>query len=75
MWEDPMGLLMLRCPATGRGFDAGVKIDETSFKRMPDKISAARCPHCGLEHAWRPSEARVLDVMNDSKPYDGLGRH
>jgi hypothetical protein len=29
-----MGLLMLRCPTTGRGFDAGVEIDETSFKRM-----------------------------------------
>jgi hypothetical protein len=29
-----MGILMLRCPTTGRGFAAGVNTDETTFKRL-----------------------------------------
>jgi hypothetical protein len=70
--EDSMGLLMLRCPTTGRGFDAGVDTDETTFERLPDTISTARCPHCGQEHRWRPSDGRLLDALNDSKPYGGL---
>jgi hypothetical protein len=67
-----MGLLMLRCPTTGRGFDAGINADEATFKRLPDRISTARCPHCGQEHSWRPTDARLLDAMNDSKPHGGL---
>jgi hypothetical protein len=70
-----MGLLMLRCPTTGRGFDAGVNTDEPTFKRMSDTIRMSRCPHCGQQHAWRPSDARVLDAMWDSKPYVGLPVH
>jgi hypothetical protein len=41
-----MGLLMLRCPMTGRGFATGVNTDEATFKRLPDTIGTARCPHC-----------------------------
>jgi hypothetical protein len=70
-----MGLLMLRCPATGRGFDAGVDANEATFKPLPDTIRTARCPHCGGEHSWRPSDARVLDALSDSKPHGGLPRH
>jgi hypothetical protein len=66
-----MGLLMLYCPTTGRGFDAGIDTNEPTFKRMPDRMRTARCPHCGREHPWRLGDARVLDPMNDSKPYFG----
>jgi hypothetical protein len=34
-----MGLLMLRCPTTGRGFATGVNTDEATFKRLPDTIA------------------------------------
>jgi hypothetical protein len=70
-----MGLLMLRCPTTGRGFDAGVDTDEAAFTQMPNTISTVRCPHCGEEHRWRPSDARLLDALNDSKPHGGLAGH
>jgi hypothetical protein len=69
-----MALLILRCPTTGRDFVAGVDTDETTFKRLPDTISTARCPHCGKEHRWRPSDAGLLDARNDSKPYGELPR-
>jgi len=57
---------MLRCPTTGRGFATGVNTDEATFKRMPDTIGTARCPHCGQEHRWRPGDARLLDVVPPS---------
>jgi hypothetical protein len=66
---------MLRCPTTRRGFDVGVNTDEPTFKRMSDTTRRARCPHCGQEHMWRLSDARLLDAMNDSKPYVGFPRH
>jgi hypothetical protein len=43
-----MGVLMLRCPTTGRGF-ADVNTDEATFRRLPDTLSTAHCPHCGQE--------------------------
>jgi hypothetical protein len=58
-----MGVLMLRCPTTGRGFATGVLTDDATFKRMPDTISIARCPHCGQEHPWRPNDARLLEAI------------
>jgi hypothetical protein len=70
-----MGLLMLHCPTTGRGFDAGIDTNDLAFKRMPDRMRTSRCPHCGREHPWRLGDAHVLDAMNDSKPYIGLPRH
>ena len=57
---------MLRCPTTGRGFATGVNTDEATFKRMPDTIGTARCPHRGQEHRWRPGDARLLDVVPPS---------
>jgi hypothetical protein len=61
-----MGVLMLRCPTTGRGFATGVNTDEATFEQIPDTISTARCPHCGQEHPWRPTDARLLDVVPPS---------
>jgi hypothetical protein len=58
-----MGVLMLRCPMTDRGFATGVNIDEATFRRMPDTISMARCPYCGQEHPWRPNDARLLEAI------------
>jgi hypothetical protein len=74
MWEDPMGVLMLRCPTTGRGFATGINTDEATFKRMPDTISTARCPHCGQEHPWRPCDARLLEVLPPSLWAENAGR-
>jgi hypothetical protein len=47
-----LGVLMLRCPTTGRGFATGVNTDEATFRRLPDTLGTAHCPHCGQEHWW-----------------------
>lgn len=53
------GLLTLRCPVTGRDYDVGVQMDPASFGSLPEMPMAAQCPHCGQEHRWQPSEARL----------------
>jgi len=40
-WEVPMGVLMLKCPETGREFATGIYLDEDSFRRLPDTVSKA----------------------------------
>ncbi len=54
-----MGALLLKCPNTGREFSTGIEIpDEASFRKLPDTVTKATCPHCGLKHTWWTREAR-----------------
>jgi hypothetical protein len=54
-----MGVLMLKCPETGREFATGIYLDEDSFRRLPDTVSKAACPHCGQMHSWWTHDARL----------------
>jgi hypothetical protein len=58
-----MGVLMLKCPQTGREFSTGIHIDEASFKRLPDTVTKEACPHCGQLHSWWTREARLSDTV------------
>jgi hypothetical protein len=58
-----MGVLMLQCPKTGREFSTGIHIDEESYKRLPDTVTKATCPHCGQLHSWWTREARISDTV------------
>lgn len=62
-----MGVLMLTCPATGREFSTGIHVEEDSFRRLPDTITNAQCPHCGALHIWRTREARLADRIVPSQ--------
>jgi hypothetical protein len=53
-----MILLLVKCPTTDQEFSTGITIDESNLKYLPDLPTKARCPHCGLGHVWRLSEAR-----------------
>jgi hypothetical protein len=54
-----MGILLLRCPTTGREFPSGICVEEDSFKGLLDTMSEASCPHCGASHRWWTHEARL----------------
>ncbi len=56
-----MSMLMIRCPQTGQAVSTGIDTDPDSFKRIPDVLAFARCPHCGLEHAWWHNEAWLAE--------------
>ncbi len=54
-----MKAIVLRCPTTGIEYTLGVETDEASFNSLPDRPMTARCPYCGIDHEWRPVEARL----------------
>jgi hypothetical protein len=57
--EAVMGMLMLKCRTTGREFSTGIYTDEETFRKLPNTVTKAACPHCGQLHGWWTREARV----------------
>jgi hypothetical protein len=54
-----MGVLMLKCPTTGREFSTGIFAEEDTFKKLPNTVTKATCPHCSRLHSWWTREARL----------------
>jgi hypothetical protein len=61
-----VGVLMLKCSITGREFSTDIHIDEDSFRKLPDTVTKALCPYCGLKHSWWTREARLVDCIPPS---------
>jgi hypothetical protein len=47
-----MGMVMVKCPQTGRAIPTGIKTDRDSFRRSPVFFARTRCPICDTDHAW-----------------------
>jgi hypothetical protein len=60
-WEAAVGVLMVRCPYTGRDFPSGVETDRLSFELTPAFSGTIRCPLCGVDHAWSKIDAWVSE--------------
>jgi hypothetical protein len=58
-----MGSILIECPISGREFSTGIIIDKASFDVLREVPSRARCPHCGQEHVWRKSDARLAETV------------
>ena len=54
-----IGLLVLLCPRTGLEYSIGVEMDAMSFNSLPTLPMTACCPHCGKQHYWQASEAKL----------------
>jgi hypothetical protein len=54
-----MGMIMVKCPRTGRAIPTGITIDRESFERSPVFFKRTRCPICTADHAWFAREAWV----------------
>jgi hypothetical protein len=54
-------MVMIKCPRTGGHVFTGIETDGTSFERMPNASARLHCPLCGDEHAWRKSEAMLVE--------------
>jgi hypothetical protein len=54
-----MGMVMIKCPQTGRAIPTGIKIDRESFRRSPVFFARTRCPICQTDHTWFAREAWV----------------
>jgi hypothetical protein len=58
-----MGVLVVKCPVTGREFSTGIQIERADFKRLQDALTASLCPYCGLEHSWWTREGRYVEAL------------
>jgi len=56
-----MGIVMIRCPQTGREIPTGIVADHESFQAMPVFFARVNCPICRTEHEWFAKEAWVCD--------------
>ena len=54
-----MGMVMVKCPQTGRAVPTGIKTDRESFGRSPVFFGHTPCPICHADHAWFAREAWV----------------
>ena len=59
-----MGVLLIRCPHTGRDLTTGIRIDPQTFSRIPQVSAQTRCPHCRSVHFWFPREAKFVDSIS-----------
>jgi hypothetical protein len=58
-----MGVLVIKCPNTGRELSTGIQVDSSTFARMPNEVMETRCPHCRTKHSWRPRDAKFVDAL------------
>ncbi len=56
-----MGVLMIKCPATGRDIATGIETDRRSFTRTPVFFSRTYCPFCRINHEWFAKQAWVRE--------------
>ena len=54
-----MGMVMVKCPQTGRAIPTGIKTDRESFRRSPVFFARTSCPICHIDHTWFAREAWV----------------
>jgi hypothetical protein len=40
-----------------------IHVEEGDFRNLPDAFIKSHCPHCGQEHQWKPSQARLVDGL------------
>lgn len=50
-----MGIIMINCPATGRGISTGIEVWATD--QLPIVTASTLCPACGRLHQWTKNEA------------------
>jgi hypothetical protein len=72
-----MGVLIVKCPATGKMFSTGILADAETVKSLPPVQSRSKCPHCRSDHLWWPEDivfapalARSAWVENQRWPPD-----
>ena len=57
--ERRMGVVMIKCPATGREIPTGMVADRRSFNAAPVFFARVQCPICIREHEWFAKDAWV----------------
>ena len=61
-----MGVVMIRCPQTGREIPTGIEMNTAEFQRAPVFFSRVQCPLCESWHEWFAKDAWVCDSPDSS---------
>jgi hypothetical protein len=67
-----MGIVMVKCPDTGRDISTGIVADRASFNATPVFFARVFCQICQTEHEWFAQQAWVCDSEPGATPD---GRH
>jgi hypothetical protein len=57
--EGAMGIVTVRCPATGKEVPTGIVLESEVFQRANFGPRAFVCDACGEPHVWEKQEATV----------------
>ena len=57
-----MGIVMVKCPETGRDIPTGIVTDRKSFNVTPVFFARVYCRICRTEHEWFAKEAWVCEA-------------
>jgi len=56
-----MGIVMVKCPHTGRSIPTGIVADRLRFSSTPVFFARVYCPICRAEHEWFAKNAWVCE--------------
>ncbi|HYS93762.1 MAG TPA: hypothetical protein VEL48_10040 [Candidatus Acidoferrales bacterium] len=58
-----VGVLMTRCPLTGRQIETGIETDRKTFNALPSFVSTVQCPVCDARHQWSLKDAWLCESL------------
>ena len=70
-----MGVLLIKCPNTGRQFSTGIHVDAETLARVPQEFTYTHCPYCNSEHLWLHREAELVDAIPASEWIENQARY
>ena len=56
-----MGVVMIKCPKTGREISTGITTDRVRFNSTPVFFASTYCPICCTTHEWFAKDAWVCE--------------
>ena len=56
-----MGIVMIKCPQTGRAISTGIKADQEKFRRSTVFFARTYCSICQVNHEWFAREAWLCE--------------
>jgi hypothetical protein len=67
--------VMFICPTYLQEVDAGIDIDDQTFRRSRLEIVRAQCPHCQRDHRFLLADARLekVDLTHAALPVEPIG--
>jgi hypothetical protein len=63
-----VGIVMIKCPQTGRTIATDIKADRKSFRCSAVFFARTHCPICRIDHEWFAKEAWVYERSAEGSP-------